>query len=178
MDFWKGLIDIVAYVWPFTRVDHWERGVRYWCGHAGKVVGPGVYFTLPWFAEVRTASTVEFIMGTGRLDLALKDGTILSYAATATAHIEDVFKALNAVNEYQETAVEAFMSACSAQLGKETVASFEPASRAWMLKRIQTAVQEKIGKYGMVVDEVSFVSLVPNARIHRLVMDQMQQISF
>lgn len=177
-DFVRLLIDIVQFLWPFRRVEHWERGVRYWMGRAGQVVGPGVYPVIPWFGEVRTAPVAEFIIGTGRLDLAIKDGTVLSFAATATAQVSDVFQALNAVNEYQETATEAFMSACADQLAEETAASLEPSRRTRMMKRVQAAVAGKLSRYGIEVLEVNFISLVPNARVHRLVIDQMEKISF
>jgi regulator of protease activity HflC (stomatin/prohibitin superfamily) len=172
------LIDLLAFIWPLRRVEQWEVGGRYWWGRWVKTVGPGVYFVIPWFGEVRAVTTAEVILGTGRLDLAIKDNTVLSYAATATLKIVDPYLALNAVHEYQETAQEALMAVLSGVLGDESLESFEPKKRTWLLKRVETAVREKLGRYGMEVLEVNFISLIPNARIHRLVMDQMSPISF
>lgn len=178
MEFWKGFLEILTFCWPGRRVEQWERGGRYWRGRWVREVGPGTYWVLPWFGDVLTVSTAESIISTGRMDLTLRDETVLSVDCTASLRVVDPYRALNDVDGYQETAREALMASVASQLAREEKTAFEPRSRPALLKRIQSAVQEKLQEYGLEVGAVSFVSLVSNVKTHRLLIDQSSAMQF
>jgi regulator of protease activity HflC (stomatin/prohibitin superfamily) len=88
-DFLRLLLDAIAYIWPLRVVKQWERGGYYALGKWQREVGPGIYPVIPWFCEVLEISVAEAIVGTGRQDITLSDGSMLSFCATATVGVVD-----------------------------------------------------------------------------------------
>lgn len=177
-DFLRLLLDAIAYVWPFRIVYQYQRGCYYVLGRFWREVGPGIYPVVPWFTEVTEADVAEAIVGTGRQDITLADGTMLSFSATATCRVVSARAALNDVDQYRETAQEALASVLADRLADLDVAKLENGSRRRLLTTLRNAVGDELGPYGISVSKVRFTSFILNAKAHRLIIDQQQPVAW
>ena len=171
-DFLRTLLNFIEFLWPLRRVEEWERGGYYVVGRWRAEVGPGAHFVVPWFCEVKTVSTAEAIIGTGRLDVTLADGALLSFAASATVRVSDAYKALNAVDEYRETATELLSSVVADLFSEEKVASFEAGLRRGLQTKVSNRLNGEGEGYGLTFGRVRLTSCVVAPRAHRLLIDQ------
>lgn len=171
-DFLRLALDSIAYLWPFRLVDHWERAGLYVFGRWWKEVGPGCYLIVPFFMDVKTIPVCEAIVGTGRQDICLTDDTVLSFAATATVKVSNVYLALNAVDDYAETAQELLSSVLAERLADVDAARLTPEKRGRLLGDLRRWVAEEAAAYGVEVSRVRFTSFVLRAKVHRLLIDQ------
>lgn len=175
-DFLKILLDSINFLWPFRKVEHWEVGGYYVFGRWNREVGPGIWPIIPWFTEVMTCSTAEAIVGTGRQDITLQDGSMLSFSATAVVRVKDAYSALNLVDQYHETMQELLSSVLADKLATVDASRFEPEKRGRLAADLQRWVQEEATPYGIEVKKVRFTSFLSNVKSHRLIIDQ-QHIS-
>lgn len=171
-DFLRLLLDSIQYLWPFRMVRQWERGGYYVCGRWWRDIGPGVYPVVPWFTEVTETSVVEAIVGTGRQDITLSDGSMLSFTATATVQVIDVRLALNAVDSYTETMQELLGSVLAEKLAEVDAVRLTPEKRGRLFADLRRWVAEEALPYGIEVRKVRFTSFITNAKAHRLIIDQ------
>lgn len=165
-------IEIFTLAWPFRQVDQWERAGYYVCGRWWFETGPGLKFVVPWFTNVAPVSLAPAIMGTGRKDITLSDGTVLSYEATATVRVIDVYKALNEVEEYQETAQELLVSVLSERLANVDAGRLDDVKRKRLMSDLTRWVDEEAQQFGLSFANVRFASYVQSVRTYRLLMDQ------
>lgn len=172
------LVEIVTLVWPFRTVDEWERGGYYVCGRWWREVGPGVKLVVPWFCDVITVSMVPAIIGTGRQDITLSDGSTLSFSATAQVRVTDVKLALNSVDQYQESAQELLSSVLAAELADVAVERMNPERRSRLFKTLENAVQKEAEAFGLEFSKIRFTSFVQNVRTYRLLMDQSMAVGW
>ena len=171
-EFLRTLLQFIEFLWPLRRVEEWERGGYYVLGRWRAEVGPGAHWVIPWFGDVKTVSTAEAIIGTGRLDITLADGALLSFAASATVKVSDVYKALNAVDEYRETATELLSSVVADLFSEEPSASFAAGLRRGLQTRVRNALESQGEPYGLSFGRVRLTSCVVAPRAHRLLIDQ------
>lgn len=170
-DFLRILLDSIEYLWPLRRVEEWERGGYYVLGRWWREVKPGIYFVVPWFSDIKTASFAEAIVGTGRQDITLSDGSMLSFSATATVRVVDLKAALNAVDEYTETMRESLASVLADKLAEVDAARLTPEKRGRLFADLRRWVAEEAIGYGIEVRKVRFTSFITNAKAHRLIVD-------
>lgn len=158
---------------PCQQVQQWEAGVRFTNGRFKKVVGPGVYWIVPWFMYVETVNIVESILGTGRQDITLRDGTTLSFVATARVRVVDPRAAVCDVDDYRETTQELLASVLAQELADADPARFDPArgKRDRLLNELTANVAAEAKKYGVLVEDIRFTSFVRNIRTYRLLND-------
>ncbi|UOF81165.1 prohibitin-like protein [Caudoviricetes sp.] len=131
-----------------------------------------MYLVIPFFCDVKTVITAEVIIGTGRQDLTVADGTMVSYAATAKIRVCDVKKALLAVDEYKETTQELLSSIIAERLVSVKPDRLSPANRAGLLRDLRKWVEEEALEYGIEVRRVRFNSFISKIRAVRLLIDQ------
>jgi regulator of protease activity HflC (stomatin/prohibitin superfamily) len=177
-DFLRLLLDAIAYIWPFRIVYQYQRGCYFVLGKFWREVGPGVYPVVPWFTEVQEADIAEAIIGTGRLDITLSDGSMLSFAARATVQVVDARAALVDVDQYRETAQEALEAVLADRLADLDAARLENGSRRRLLNTLRAAVAEELKPYGVEVKKIRFTSFVLNAKAYRFIVDQTAQVGW
>lgn len=177
-EFLRLLLDAVAYIWPLRMVKQWQRGGYYWFGRYRREVGPGVWPVVPWFGEVHEVDVCEAIVGTSRQDITMKDGTLLSFAASATVRVVNVRLALNAVDQFRETAQEAVAAVLAERLAQVDPERLEPDRRGRLFTTLRDAVADELAPYGIEVTKLRFTSFIVNARAHRLIVDQTQSVGW
>jgi len=165
-------LQFIEFLWPFRRVEQWEKGGYYVCGRWYREVGPGIWPIVPWFCDVQAVSCAEAIVGTGRQDITLSDKSMLSFAATATVQVKNVYETLNTVDQYQETMQELLASVLAERLAEVDAARLEPEKRNRLFADLKRWVAEEADEYGIEVKKVRFTSFIVNAKAHRLIIDQ------
>lgn len=171
-DFLRLILDSIKYLWPFRIVQEWERGGYYIGGRWWREVGPGLKVVVPFFTEVIEASCATAIVPCSREDITMTDGSTLSFSATATVRVVDVYKALNAVEHYHESTQEligAFLAENLAEVDPERLA---PNKRKRLFNDLQRTLSTEAAEFGVEVSKLRFTSFVMNVRTYRLLIDQ------
>jgi hypothetical protein len=171
-DFLRVLIDSIQFIWPFRIVRQWERANYYVCGRYWREVGPGLYPVVPWFCTVHTASAVPVIVSANRQDITLRDGSLLSFSVSAWARVVSVDKAVNTVEDYEQTTREVIEAQSAATLSEVEPGRAEPERHSRLLKTLQKNIQAELEPFGIEVTLVRFSSFCLGVRAHRLLIDQ------
>ena len=174
----KLLVDGINFLWPLAIVEEWEAGGYYVFGRWWKPLKPGMYPFIPFFTSVKTISVAEAIIGTGRQDITMKDGTVLSFSATATVQVVDPYLALNKVDEYTETSRELLGSVLAEKLADVDASRLSPDKRGRLNSDLRMWVAKEGLEYGIDFRKVRFTSFLTNVRSHRLLIDQSQIASW
>lgn len=167
-DFFRLIQQWIEFLWPFAMVREWETGGYYVCGRFWKTVGPGVYPVVPWFTDIVQFSKATAIVGTPRLDITLKDGTLLSFAASATVRMVDFNLAVNTVEDFRETTQELIAAALAEKLAEADPGRLDPESRGRLFAALRGAVQREAAEFGIEVSKLRFTTFVVNPRTYRL----------
>jgi regulator of protease activity HflC (stomatin/prohibitin superfamily) len=170
-DFLKLFLDSIQYLWPLRRVEQWENGAYYIGGRYWKTVGPGIWPIVPWFTEVKSRSVVPGIVRANRQDIGLKDGTWLSFSASAVMRITDLAFALNSIDQYEETAQETLEAVLADKLSQVDADRLAPEKRGRLLADLTRWVNEEVSPFGIEVQKVRFVTFIHKPRIFRLLGD-------
>lgn len=171
MSWLEAVFEKLRELWPLFIVRQWERGAYYVVGRYWKMVGPGLYVVPPFFCELRTIATVPAIVGTPRLDVTLSDGTLASFAATATCRVVDVALALNTIDDYRETTQELLAGELADRMAKVAPERLKPEVRGRLLSDLQKALNAQTAKFGVEVSRVRFTTYVTGVRTYRLLSD-------
>lgn len=166
------IIQVIEFIWPFKIVEQFEKGCYYIFGRQKWVVGPGLWPVLPWFFTIRTVSVVPGIISTGRKDITLADGRNLSFEASAYAQVVDADKAINSIDQYQETAQEILASVLADKLGDIDPERLSAAKRGRLFSDLKRWVAEEALEWGLEISKVRFTSFVLSVRTYRLLIDQ------
>jgi regulator of protease activity HflC (stomatin/prohibitin superfamily) len=173
-DLWRAIVDSIQFLWPLRLVHTWELGGYYVFGRFWKIVRPGCYLVVPWFCDVKTISCVRAIVGTGRQDITLLDGSFLSFSATVWAQVVDARKALNDVDEPHSTTQELLASLLADALAETPVDRLRGSRRKVnnLFAQLEQSLKTEAATYGVEVSSLRFTSFVLGARVHRLLIDQ------
>lgn len=167
------LVQIVTLLWPIRIVEESERAGRFYCGHWWKEVGPGWYWNVPFFMDVKPLSIAKGIVATPRLDIPLSDGNRLTFSVSSTCRVVDVKLALLAMDDYKETTVELLSAVVADKLmdvDAERVKN--PEKRGRLFADLKRWVQEEATEYGLEMTRVRFTSLIVDAPAMRLLGEQ------
>jgi regulator of protease activity HflC (stomatin/prohibitin superfamily) len=158
-------------LWPFRKVEPWQRGTVVVFGRYWRAVGPGVYPVIPWFIEIDGYSVVPAVVSTPRLDIELKDGTAVSFVAAITLRVADVERALLRVSDYEQTTVEAASAALAERLAEVETAQLAPERRGRLLASLRKRVQDEVAEWGVEVTNLRFTTFVTRPRFYRVLGD-------
>lgn len=164
-------LDSIQYLWPFRRVQPWERGLYIICGRWVREVGPGIYPILPWFIEVREENAVLGLVSTPRQDITLTDGKMLTFAATANVRVSNLRKAYLDVERYHETAQENIAAVLAQKLAEVDASRVAADKRGRLLADLRRWVNEETQLYGVTVEKLRFTTFVVNAKTFRLLQE-------
>jgi regulator of protease activity HflC (stomatin/prohibitin superfamily) len=167
-DFLRTILESIQFLWPFRLVEQWERGGYYVCGRWWREVGPGLKFVVPWFTHVETVSIVPAMVGTGRQDITLSDGSTLSFSAMATVRVTDVNLAINSVDQYRETVQELVGALLAEKLAEVDAERLSPGKRNRLFSDLLRWLQAEAAVFGVEISKVRFTSFVLNVPTYRL----------
>ena len=172
MNFLDTLLNFLKEFWPFAIVEQTDRGVFYFFGRAQKwVLRPGLYAFVPWFTDIVPASIVPEPLSSPLLNITLKDGGTLGYSISFVFVVEDVWKALNCVDEYKDNLDEIVTAIVSEKLAEVEASRLDPASRKRLCTDLVRWVNLETTEFGVQVRSIRFTNFAINQRAYRLLMD-------
>lgn len=172
MQLFQFLIDLLREVWPFRSVAGWERGVMTVFQRPWRDLGPGIYPVIPYVMDVVSTSTVPAIVTTPLLNVVLSDGRRLSFSASAVVQVVDVRRAIFAIDDHRETALEDIASLLADQLADVDPERFQtPRKRRNLMKELVQTLNESTQPYGVTVQEIRFQNWILDIRTYRVLTD-------
>lgn len=172
------LFNLVAqwaeFLWPFRRVQLFERALYTVCGRKQWEVGPGVYPVIPWFCEVDPVAMSKGIVATPRIDITLQDGRLLSCGVSAVVRVSDLRKAINAVDAFMESSQELLHAVVADKLADVDPKRLEPEGRRRLASDLRRWVNEEATEFGVEFDKLRFTTFVVNPRPYRVLSDGAQ----
>lgn len=170
-DFLRLIGEWIEFLWPFERVQQWEGGLRYRFGRYVRELSPGVYWRTPWFAKVITESVVPGAMHTPRIDITLKDGTLVSLQATAIWQVVDLPKAINTVEVHRTTTMALITAVIAEKLSEIDAERITPEKRGRLLGDLRRWVGTEVAEFGIEVTKLRFTTFVMKPKAIRLLGD-------
>jgi regulator of protease activity HflC (stomatin/prohibitin superfamily) len=161
------LIAVIQYVWPFRKVDQWERGVlyvwnRWWCHWPARkvdwTVGPGIWPILPYFTDVRAAPVVRGVTATPLQQIEDRDGKPLLFSAAMTWRIYDAASAFNNVDRVLETGQELLSAVCAEKLAEVGADRLDGPARKRLINSMTKWLNEELEFMGCTVDSLRFTN--------------------
>lgn len=162
------LLEVVEFLWPHKKVMEWERGLLYWNGRFVRVVGPGGYWCLWWFHDLKTIVMVPDPRTTPVQDVTLKDGDILTFSATLVFYVKSAAKAMNLVAKHDESAVETAGAILCDTLADLEGERLEPDRRRGLIRTCLKAINAELDEYGIGVQSLRFNTFVRADKTYRL----------
>jgi hypothetical protein len=166
------ILEVVEFLWPNKKVMEWERGVLYWCGRYRKTVGPGSYWCLWWFEDLRTVEVVRDTYKTEVQQITTKDGDTLTFQAAMSLYVDDVALATNSVVRHDETAIEDAAAILADTLADLDAGRLDPEKRRALLKTCKAKVDEELATYGLHTGYLRFTNFVRGVRTYHLFGDR------
>jgi regulator of protease activity HflC (stomatin/prohibitin superfamily) len=171
MNFVQSIIDLLKSFWPLEIVQEWERGEYYVLGRHWKSFGPGMLWVVPWFCRVINVQVKPSVISTPRMDLTLKSGGNITFAATSVVQVVNSSVALNEIDNYRESTQEVLSAVLSDRLVRVKEDRLESESRASLLRDLTKWVSEETSLFGVECKSVRFTTFVQGPRTFRLLTD-------
>lgn len=165
------LRDTIEFIWPFRIVHQTDEAGYFICGRWWKKTGPGLKFVVPWFCYVRAIAVVPHVIASGRQDITLSDGSMLSFDATATGRVFDSEVALVGVEDCDHAASLLLGSVLAEKLAEVDAARLAPDKRGRLISDLARWVNKETSVFGIETTDIRFTSFVLNVRTYRLLND-------
>jgi hypothetical protein len=128
----KFIVNLLRELWPFNKVEPWEKGVYVIWGKPLWVVGPGIWPVIPWFSDVWVAPTVPYVMTTPALTNLTEEGEVTG-VGIIQLRIVDIWKAILSIEDYSSNIGELVTGVVGKSLSMG-------GDEAWIAGRINLAV--------------------------------------
>lgn len=160
-------------LWPIRFVSQWEAGVVTFCGRVVGVAGPGLKCYFPKLYELHYVSVAEWPALTRRHDITLRDGSVLSFSATATFRVVDPVAAFCRLDHYKSSIELAIARVLSDELAECDPARFDPKflKRRNLIEELRRALNDDCGRYGIEVVDLGLTDFLRDVRTVRLLTD-------
>ena len=177
------LITVVTYLWPFRRVEQWERGVyyiwaRWWerwpARELDGTIGPGIWPIIPFFTEIQTTTAVQGVTGTPLLQVTARDGTPITFSVAMTWRIYDSAAAWNNTDRVLETGQELLAAVCAEKLAEVEPTRLDGDKRRRLVSDMLKWVNKEMEFMGCEASAIRFTNFAighKNIRTLRLLMD-------
>lgn len=163
------LVTVFEYLWPFRRVEQWERGVLYvWARHwkrwparkSDHTIGPGIWFVIPYFTNIQTASAVRGVTGTPLQQVTGMDGQQITFSVAMTWHIYNVASAWNNTDRVLETGQELLAGVCAEKLAAVEPERLEALHRPRLIADMTGWLNQELKFIGCEVNALRFTNFV------------------
>lgn len=187
-DFLHTLVEFAAFLWPVKVVHQWEAGL-YVC--AGRVVTPwawvglrrkpfashilpaGLYLAVPWVCDVHTVTMTWDYVESGRMDVLLKDGRIVSCEALAKMRVVDPFVAYVEFGDFAMDRPRMLRAVVAETLAEAESDRFAPERRGRLLgSSLLKAVRDAAEPLGHEVETVQVTTFILQPKVLRLLTEQ------
>lgn len=170
-EFVRLLLDSIQFLWPFHRVELFERALYTVCGRWQWEVGPGVWPLIPWFCEVDAVAISKGIVGTPWVDITLKDGRLLSCKASAVVRVTNLGRAVNKVDAFMESSQELLHLVVADKMADVAPERLAPEARRRLVSDLQRWVNAKADEFGVEFEDLGFTTFVMAPKPYRFLSD-------
>lgn len=168
------LLDWISALSPLRIVRHWERGVYLVAGKHRGTVGPGLKLVVPGLCEIIRVPVVPEIYTTPLQTVTLRDGSALTFSASATVIVTDPAKAFLELGHYTETVQEIAAAVLAEGLADADPKRFDPerGKRDRLLDEQRAAINAAVNVYGLEVTALRLNNFARGVRTIRLLLDR------
>jgi regulator of protease activity HflC (stomatin/prohibitin superfamily) len=168
------LIDHLAAIVPLRIVRHWERGVYLVAGKHRGTVGPGLKLVIPGICEIIRVAVTPEVYTTPLQTITLRDGSALTFSASAVVIVTDAAKAYLELGHYIETVQELVAAILSEGLADAEPERFDPArgKRDRLLDEQRRKINAELDRYGLRVESLRLNNFARGVRTVRLLLDR------
>ncbi len=170
----KLVIDLLMMLWPFRKVQPWQRGVYIWFGRWTSDVRSGTWPVIPYFTEIFAVSVVPEVYTTPLQTITIRGGKTLAFSASVKVRVTNAVAAYTTLGHWAETVVELTSAVLARELADAQHERFDPArgKLGRLIDELRDAVNEEIKPYGLDVMSLSMTNFVVGVRAYRLLVDR------
>lgn len=154
------ILQFIEFVWPFHRVDPWERGLIIFFGRWTVEVGPGTYPLLWYFMQMHPISMVPKTTTTATVEtVTTKSGTMISYGLIYELQCVDARLAYLTVEDHEAKAGRdtwGIVADTLADLPKERL---DPEEQRALRRTCLREANKRLADYGMKCNALTFATL-------------------
>jgi regulator of protease activity HflC (stomatin/prohibitin superfamily) len=177
MNWLSTLLDYLLKLWPFEKLQPWERGIK--LTYQVKLpllpepevltqpIGPGTHFVLWYFQELRKESTVPQVMDLLSQSIMTKDNQAVSFSVNIEYEIEDPTKNILGVHNF-ESSLEAACRIHLARRVRELSWNELIEKQSWLEDRLTETLTTRAKRWGAKINEVGFTDLTRSKTLRLL----------
>lgn len=186
MNWIQALIDYAGKLWPFERVDPWERGILITYGvkdwritlkglvplpafTATESIGSGTHFVVWYFQHIEKESTTPQVMDLLIQTVTTRDGREVSFSVNIEYEIEDVETNLLKVHAFASSLEAACRIHLAKRVRKLSLAELIE-KQDWLEERLAETLTTRARRWGAKINEVGFTDLAVS-KVYRLMGD-------
>jgi regulator of protease activity HflC (stomatin/prohibitin superfamily) len=153
------VLDFIRQFFPFEIVHEYQSGVRFWCGHAGKELPPGLYMFVPYFGSVYIEQVKPDIIRLYKQNVTTKDGIGLMISANVRYEIVSLRKCVINVQDHKDNLSDEGRTAISRVVREKTYDELVSQQKA-IETEIRGTMADVVNDWGVKIWRVSFVDLI------------------
>ncbi len=170
-DFGRFLTELVQALWPFERVNQWQKGVMSFAGKYWRTVGPGLYLRILFLMDlVQVDMVAESHVLPDSPSLETQDGGTVGFKGTIDVVVLDAAVATNSVTDYERKAVNDSLAIACETIATVKPSRLEPRARQRLIATILANINAVTNEYGVEVATFRFTTFlrnIPNVRLHQ-----------
>lgn len=154
------LKELIEFIWPFHRVEPWERGIIVFFGKWTIEVGPGVYPLLWWFIQMHQIRMVPRTTCSASVEtITTKNNTHLSYGLIYELQCIDASLAYLTVDDHDEKAGRDVWGVVADVLADLPAERLDPEAQRALRRTCLREVNKRLNVYGMQCNALTFNTL-------------------
>lgn len=170
MNWLDALLERLADLWPFVRVQQWQRGVRTtfipFRGVVIRVLDPGAHRKLWWFETVVWQTVIPQVYNLPTQTITSKDGVPVTLSVNFGYAVDDAEAAINNVYDLNDS-IQGLAMMHIAKKVREWTWDELIEHQGDLERSIKTTLTTRVQKWGVVITDVGLTDLV-KARTFRL----------
>lgn len=153
------LLNNLRLLWPFWTIHDGQQGVLYKLGRASKILGPGMYFILWLFWDLRVESIVSQPLIFDVQSVTTKDEKSVSFTVKAIYEVNDLQAKQTKVTDFEDTLRAVAEIHLMNRVRVLDLGEFF-SKQSWLEDRLVETLTNRAKKYGVTFTDVGFTNVV------------------
>lgn len=158
------LLDFLRQFWPFEIVYEYQRGVRFWRGHALRELKIGLHMFCPFFGHIQIEDAKPDILRLYKQNVTTKDGVGLMISANVRWELISLLKAVLNVQDHKDNLADEARTALSRVVRSKTYAELLE-SQSSIETKIRNEMMKVVEDWGIQIHRVSIVDFIKTRSI-------------
>jgi regulator of protease activity HflC (stomatin/prohibitin superfamily) len=160
------ILSRIAELWPFVRVNTYQRGVRFRAGRNPTELAPGIHFAVWWFDDVHVVDVAEQPINLPTQTVTTRDDVPVTFSANVTYEIADVVQMYTSVQDFEDS-INAIAMIHLAQRVRDWTWVELVEGQKELERSLKGTLTTRADRWGIKIIAVGFTDMV-RARVHRL----------